>query len=31
VIAGDLVLIGNNPAGQQAILGAAKFKVNLQP
>ena len=30
-IAGDLVLIGNNPAGQQAILGAAKFKVNLQP
>ncbi|MBP6055935.1 MAG: hypothetical protein KA527_09860 [Cytophagaceae bacterium] len=31
VIAGDLVLIGNNPAGHQAILGAAKFKVNLQP
>lgn len=31
MIAGDLVLIGNNPAGQQAILGAAKFKVNLQP
>ncbi len=30
-IVGDLVLIGNNPAGQQAILGAAKFKVNLQP
>jgi hypothetical protein len=26
-IAGDLVLIGNNPAGQQAILGAAKFNV----
>ena len=31
VIAGDLVLIGNNPAGHQAILGSAKFKVNLQP
>jgi hypothetical protein len=30
-IVGDLVLIGNNPAGQQAILGAGKFKVNLQP
>jgi hypothetical protein len=30
-IMGDLVIIGNNPAGQQAILGAAKFKVNLQP
>lgn len=29
VISGDLVIIGNNPAGQQAILGAAKFKVNL--
>jgi hypothetical protein len=26
-ISGDLVLIGNNPAGQQAILGAAKFNV----
>jgi len=31
VIMGDLVIIGNNPAGQQAILGAAKFKVNLHP
>ncbi len=31
VLAGDLVLIGNNPAGQQAILGSAKFKVNLHP
>ena len=30
-ISGDLVLIGNNPAGQQAILGSAKFKVNLHP
>lgn len=30
-ICGDLVLIGNNPAGQQAILGSAKFKVNLHP
>jgi hypothetical protein len=30
-ITGDLVLIGNNPAGQQAILGSAKFKVNLHP
>jgi len=30
-ITGDLVLIGNNPAGQQAILGSAKFKVNLRP
>jgi hypothetical protein len=28
-ISGNLVIIGNNPAGQQAILGAAKFKVNL--
>ncbi len=31
VIIGNLVIIGNNPAGQQAILGAAKFKVNLHP
>ena len=30
-ISGDLVLRGNNPAGQQAILGSAKFKVNLHP
>jgi hypothetical protein len=26
-ISGDLVLIGNNPAGKQAMLGAAKFNV----
>jgi hypothetical protein len=30
-ISGNLVLIGNNPSGQQAILGAAKFQVKLHP
>jgi hypothetical protein len=28
-IEGDLILIGNNPRGEQAVLETAKFKIAL--